>query len=141
MNERHYDVQLGQLQVTVEGLQGNFEDFKQEQRGHNAAVIDRLDIKINGKIGDQATIIGQHSVALATLVADVAHLKMAQPVQIPMPTPGTKTTVEVSDSDQKPLTRRDLQVAVAVVITIMTLIGIIIKFWPVAEAASKVVAP
>lgn len=138
MNERHYDVQLGQLQVTVEGLKGNFEEFKEEQRNHNAAVIERLDTKINGKIGEQSTIIGQHSVALATLVSEVAHLKSASTTaQIPMPTAGMKATVEVSDADLKPLTRRDLQVAVAVTTGLLTLIGLIFKFWPVADAASK----
>lgn len=142
MNERHYDVQLGQLQVTVQGLQENFEEFKEEQRNHNAAVIERLDTKINGKIGEQSTIIGQHSVALATLVSEVAHLKSAATsATIPMPVAGTKATVEVSDSESKPLTRRDLNVAVAVTVTVLTIIGMIIKFWPVADAASKVAAP
>lgn len=142
MNERHYDVQLGKLQVMVEGLQGNFDEFKEEQRGHNSAVITRLDEKINGKLGDQAVQLNAHSVAIATLVSEVAHLKAAtSQAQIPMPVPGTKTTVEVSDSDMKPLTRRDLQIVVAVTVTILTLVGIIIKFWPVAEAASKAVTP
>jgi len=133
MNERHYDVQLGKLQVTVEGLQGNFEEFKEEQRGHNAAVIERLDTKINGKIGEQATIIGQHSVTLATLVNEVAHLKSAPSAQFPMPAPGTRATVEVSDSDAKPLTRRDLQVTVATIVALGTLVGLIFRFWPLLQ--------
>jgi hypothetical protein len=133
---RHYDGQMGALHATVHGLTKAFEDFRGEQRAHNAGVIDRLDIKINGRLDSQGAMLGTHAVALATLESEVATLKASTPMHLPTPVPDT--TSEVTDADTKPLTRRDLQVAVATAVAFGGLLGLLFKFWPVLQAAAGV---
>lgn len=137
---RHYDQQIGMLQVTcarmeatLVSLRDSLAEFKTNQRDYNEAVIDRLDNKVNGALERHASFISTHGAAIATLLSEISNLKT--PITLPTPLPGTKTTVEVSDLDERPLTRRDLKIVVVTLTIIGGAWGFFFKFWPAIKAA------
>lgn len=132
---RHYDLQLGKVTASVVSLKEAFEDFRGEQRGHNASVIDRLDNKVNGKIETQSQAIVRNSEAIVALLTDMAHVKQQTPMQLPAPMPGMKTIVEVTDVDTKAITRREAQIVIATIGATVSIITFFVWAWPLLQKA------